>query len=106
MANVSPKNTGLPLVILVLQKMGGNGDVRIKVARGPKARFSEMLTVAIRPTVRVIGDQIGLTPDELTVLTRWIDLNRGTLIKYWGGDIEYTAEVLGVLKPITASREK
>ena len=33
-------------------------------------------------------------------LAQWIELNRNTLIQYWSGEIEYTEEVLRVLKPM------
>src|ERR1019366_4875110 len=43
-----------------------------------------------------------LDAQELALLTRWVDLNRDALIKYWDGEIESTSDVLGVLKPIAA----
>ena len=43
-----------------------------------------------------------LDAHELALLTRWVDLNRDALIKYWDGEIECTSDVLQVLKPISA----
>ena len=61
---------------------------------------SETVKVAIRPTVRLKDGY--LDANELALLTRWVDLNRDALIKYWDGDIESTADVLQVLRPVAA----
>jgi hypothetical protein len=47
-----------------------------------------MVTVAIRPSVRVVRGR--LDAHDLALLTQWIDVNRDTLIDYWNGIIEYT----------------
>lgn len=60
-----------------------------------------MATVALRPTVRVVGG--ALDPRDLALLTRWIELNRNTLIDYWNGDIEYTEDVIAAIVPLDAS---
>ena len=99
MANLRPERTGLPFVVFISQKGGARHDVRVKVARGAKARSSEMVTVAIRPAVRVIRG--ALDPRDLALLTRWIDLNRDILIKYWDGDIEYTEDAIEAITAIT-----
>jgi hypothetical protein len=100
-ANLRRERTGLPFVVFISQKGGAQHDVRVKVARGAKARPSEMITVAIRPSVRVVRG--ALDPRDLPLLTRWIDLNRDTLIKYWDGDIEYTEDAIAAIVPVGAS---
>jgi len=60
-----------------------------------------MATVAIRPSIRVVRG--ALDPRDLALLTRWIDLNRNTLIEYWDGDIEYTEEAIAAIIPVGAS---
>ena len=99
MANLRPERTGLPFVVFISQKGGARHDVRVKVAPGAKARPSEMVTVAIRPSVRVVRG--ALDPRELALLTRWIEVNRDTLIKYWGGDIEYTEDAIAAITAIS-----
>ena len=101
MANLRPERTGLPFVVFISQKGGARHDVRVKVAPGAKARPSELITVAIRQSVRVVRG--ALDPRDLALLTRWIDLNRDTLIKYWDGDIEYTEDAIAAIVPIGAS---
>ena len=46
----------------------------------------EMTSVAIRPEVRVEEGEI--SGPDLALLTRWIELNRDTLLQYWDGDID------------------
>src|SRR5712691_2790072 len=100
MANLRPERTGLPFVVFISQKGGARHDVRVKLAPGAKVKPSEMVTVAIRPAVRIVrGD---LDARYLALLTRWIELNRDTLVKYWEGDIEYTEDVMEALVPISS----
>jgi hypothetical protein len=101
MANLRPERTGLPFVVFISQKGGARHDVRVKVAHGAKVRPSEMATVAIRPSVRVVRGK--LDPPDLARLSRWIELNREILVKYWDGDIEYTEDAIGALQPIRAA---
>ena len=98
MANLRPERTGLPFVVFISQKGGARHDVRVKIARGAKVRASEMITVAVRPDVRVIRG--ALDPDDLTRPAEWIELNRHVLVDYWNGNIEYTEDAISALKPL------
>jgi hypothetical protein len=100
MANLRPDRTGLPFVVFISQKGGARHDVRVKIARGAKVRPSEMVTVAVRPTPRVVRG--ALDPNDLARLAEWIDLNKAVLIDYWNGDIEYTEDAISALKPLPA----
>ncbi len=99
-ANLRPECTGLPFIVFISQKGGARHDVRIKVARASRVRSSEMITVAIRPSVRVVRG--ALDPRDLDLLTQWVDLNRNTLIDYCNGIIEYTEDAMNAIKPIAA----
>jgi len=101
MANLRPERTGLPFVVFISQKGGARHDVRVKVAHGAKVRPSEMVTVAIRPSVRVVRGK--LDPPDLALLTRWIDLNHTVLIQYWDGEIEYTEDAISALRPVSSA---
>ena len=98
MANLRPDRTGLPFVVFISQKGGARQDVRVKIARRAKVRVSDMISVTVRPTVRAIG--VELPTDEMEALTRWIDLNRDVLVKYWTGEIEYTEDAIAALQKI------
>src|SRR5215213_6887933 len=81
MANLRPERTGLPFVVLISQKGGARHDVRVKVAHGARVRPSEMVTVAVRPAVRVIRGS--LEASDLALPRHGIELNRDVLVKYW-----------------------
>jgi hypothetical protein len=98
MANLSPKRTGLPFVVWISPKAGVPHDVRVKVSQGPKVHPSELISVAIRPDVRVVGGE--LSAHDLSLLRESVELNRDVIIKYWEGDIEYTEDAIAALKPI------
>jgi hypothetical protein len=99
MANLSPKRTGLPFVVWISPKAGASHDVRVKISRGPKVHPSELISVAVRPNVHVVGSG-KLTAQELELLRKWVDLNRDVIIRYWDGDIEYTEDAIAELKAI------
>ena len=80
MANLRPDRTGLPFVVFISQRGGARDNVRVKVARAPRVRPSEMVTVALRPSVRVIRGR--LEPHDLDLLRRWIEMNAQVIIDY------------------------
>lgn len=98
-ANLTSKRTGLPFVVWISHKAGAPHDVRVKVSRGPKVHSSELVSVAIRPDVRVVGGG-ELSGHDLTLLQKWIELNREAIIKYWDGEIDDTADAIAAMKPI------
>jgi hypothetical protein len=103
MANLRPERTGLPFVVFISQRGGARHDVRVKVARAPRVRPSEMVTVALRPTVRVVRGR--LDPHDLALLRQWMDINEQVLIDYWNGVIGYTEDALNSLRPIDAAED-
>jgi len=100
MANLRAEHTGLPFIVFISQKGGARHDVRIEIARAARVRPSEMITVAIRRSIRVVSGR--LAPHFLDLLTQWVALNRDTLIDYWNGIIEYTEDAMNAIKPIAA----
>ena len=98
MANLSPKRTGLPFVVWISPKAGAPHDVRVRVSRSPQAHASELISVAIRPDVHVVGGS--LSARDVALLREWVELNHDVIIKYWDGDIEYTEDAIAALKPI------
>ncbi len=98
MANLPFKRTGLPFIVWISPRGGARNDIQIKVSRGPKAIPSEMVSVAIRPEVRVVD---GMMPaSDLALLDRWVQLNYDVLIKYWDGEIEFTEDAIAAILPI------
>ena len=58
-------------------------DIRIKVSRGGKAVPGKLISVALRPTVRMIGDEKNLE----------------TVLAYWHGEM-FAEQVISALKPL------
>ena len=101
MANLRPARTGLPFVVFISQGGGARHELRVKIARATRVRPSDMVTVTVRPSVRVVRGR--LDPHDLHLLRQWIDLNRQVLIDYWNGVIEYTEDAMNALRPIEAT---
>jgi len=99
MANLRPERTGLPFVVFISQRGGARYDVRIKLARSPRVRLSEMITVALRPAPRVIRGR--LDSSEFALVRTWLDLNSDVLVDYWNGVIAYTEDVMDALRPLS-----
>lgn len=73
-------------------------DVRGKVAPGPRMRADQMSSYALTPFKLVEGG--GLSAADERLLSRWIEVNRQVLVDHWDGRIEFTEDVLDLLKPI------
>jgi hypothetical protein len=99
MANLSPKRTGLPFVVWISPKAGAPHDVRVKVSKGPKAHPADLISVAVRPDVHVVGGG-NMSAHDLALLKKWIEVNRDVIVKYWDGEIEYTEDAIAALKPL------
>jgi hypothetical protein len=98
-AHVSPKRTGLPFVVWISPKAGAPHDVRVKISKGPKVHPADLISVAIRPEVHVIGDR-DISAHDLALLEKWIEANYDVILKYWDGEIEYTEDAIAALKPV------
>lgn len=96
LANLSLKRTGLPYVVWISPRGDASHDVEVKVSRDAKW---PLISVALRPSLRIVGDS-DLSPQELALLRRWVDLNGDVLIRYWDGGIEYTEDAIDQLHPI------
>ena len=97
MANLFSKHTGLPFIVWISYKGGAQHDVRVKVSPGAKALPSEMVSVAIRPNIRVVEGR--MSASDLALLTKWVEMNRDVLVKYWDGEID-TKDAVEAIRPI------
>ena len=98
-ANLVQRDTGLPFVVWISPQGNARHDVRVKVSRGPRSLPSEMVSVAIRPTVHVVEGKMSVS--DLKLLSRWVELNQDVLVRYWDGDIESTKDAINLIRPIT-----
>jgi len=73
--------------------------VRVKVAHSPKVRnASDLGTYAVRPFWHVEGPKLPAAEEDLP--RKWGELNHSALVDFWKGKIEYTEDVLKLLKRI------
>ena len=103
MSDVSPRRTGLPFVVWISPRGNARHDVRVKVSAGPKEKPGEFASVTVRPMVEVVEGEV--SGSDLRLLERCVDLNRDALVKFWDGDIEYTEDVLPLLKRLGEVKE-
>ncbi len=99
MANLQPEETGLTFVVWISPRGRARHGARVKVSRIPITDRSEA-SVSIAEPVEVKAGE--LSNSDLAQLKLWIDLNRENLLKFWNGEIQYTSQILRVLKPINS----
>jgi len=85
-------------VVWISTRGNARHDIRVKVSRSPKAIPEDLISIALRPELRVIGDA-ELSARDLEALRKWVELNFETLLDYWQGEIA-TDEALAHLRPI------
>lgn len=102
MANLFPRHTGLPFVVWISVKGGAKHDVRVKVSPGAKVQASELISVALRPAIRVVDGE--MDSGDLVLLSKWIELNRDVIIRYWEGDID-TVDAVTSIQSVGADGE-
>ena len=103
MANVPPGRSGLPFTVWISPGSNPRHDIWVKISPGPRARLEEMMTVQLRPELRVSGGT--LSAKELELLRQWVRLNFDVLLAYWEGRIEDTLVALAMLKPVGEADE-
>lgn len=99
MANLYPRETGLPMTVWAGPKAGARHDVRIKVCRshGNRMDVEGLASVSVRPTPKLVVGS--LSNEDLKAVQAWIKLNSEALIGYWDGDLG-TVEFVQALKKV------
>ena len=99
MANLYPRDTGLPMTIWVSPRGRARHDVRIKVCTKPGDRMDPTNTavMGVRPEPRLVhGD---LPPEDVESVAKWIEANAAALVDYWDGRLS-TVEFVHRLKKV------
>ena len=104
MANLFPEDTGLPFVVWISTKGGARHDVWVKVSNSANAVPQDMISVAVRPQVKVVGNAV-IKGSHWKLLEQWIELNRETLIRHWDGEIS-SKQALSEIRPVKKIRSK
>jgi hypothetical protein len=99
MANLYPRDTGLPMTVWVSPKGRARHDARVKVCRthGNRMDADDVATVSIRPEPELMHGP--LPTADLKPVQAWIRLNATALIGYWEGDLS-TVEFVRALKTL------
>ncbi len=99
MANLFPRDTGLPMTVWVSPRGRARHDARVKVCMTPGDRMdaSNTAVVAIRPRARLVSGTLA-TP-IFTLVAGWIALNEDALLGYWDGVLS-TVELVTRLKSV------
>jgi hypothetical protein len=87
MANLYPRETGLPMTVWASPRGHARHDARIKVCRtrGDNMDPTNLAVVAIRPTPHVVHGP--LAQSDFAPVAAWIALNEAALIGYWNGTL-------------------
>jgi hypothetical protein len=87
MANLYPRDTGLPMTIWVGPRGRARTAARIKVCLTPGDRTDAGNTaiVALRPEPRLVRGT--LSPCDFALVARWIAANTAALVGYWDGTL-------------------
>lgn len=96
MANLYPRDTGLPRVVYVSERGQARHDARVKVsgAPGDRMRVRDMATMTVRPSPTLLHGR--LSGHEERVIADWIVLNEAVLLDYWDETIS-TSEMISRL---------
>jgi hypothetical protein len=83
-----PRDTGLPMSVLITENEGYPHDVRVKVSP-PHAGHGSWVSspsIGVRPQPHetVAGS---LPAADVALVSRWIELNRQTIVDFWNDTI-------------------
>ena len=101
MANLTPRMTGLPMVVWGLASRSRSADVRVKVQQthGRRMALGNTASVAVRPTPHLVAGQLSAV--DMRAVSEWIRHNEGMIVSYWDGTID-TGELIQKLQPLSA----
>jgi len=99
MANLYPRDTGLPMTVWISPRGRARRDARIEVCLTPGDRMDAGNTavVAIRPAPPLVSG--ALPPRDFALVAQWIADNRAALLGYWGGTLS-TVEFATQMRPL------
>lgn len=99
MANLYPRDTGLPMTVWISPRGHARHDVRVKVCRkhGNRMDADDTASVSVRPSPTVMAGDLDLA--DLKAVSAWITLNAEALVEYWDGELS-TLELGGRLKRV------
>jgi hypothetical protein len=100
MANIKPKESGLPLVIFASTKYDMHA-ARIKVSNIPNT-FSkdDNFVITISKTPKIVAGKPKYNQQQINDIYDWILLNYDTLMKFWKDEYDSNIDFYNDLKKI------
>lgn len=100
MTNISPRRTGLPMVVWVGPRYGARHDVRVRVCMVPGSvmHSDQLATVAVRPEPRLLHGR--LSARDFGLVARWIKLNEAAILEFWDNDEFDGLDFSEAMKPV------
>ena len=96
MANLCPRDTGLPMTVWVSPRGRARHDVRVKVSEdhGDRMDPANTAVVGVRPKPRLLHGE--LSAPDMRLVAAWIAANEAALVGYWDGrlsTVEFVREM-------------
>jgi len=99
MANLNPKTTGIPHVVVWISKKEPTHACRVKVSN-IRGKFSGEDNFSIALHDESIEGEVKVSPKDVKAVIEWMNLNRKVILKYWNDPEFDVAELLAKLKKI------
>ena len=83
-----PRDTGLPMAVWITENEGYPHDVRVKVSplHGGRGSWASAPSIGVRPQPHEIVPG-SLPAADVALVSRWIELNRQTIVDFWNDTI-------------------
>jgi len=98
-----PRDTGLPMSVWITENEGYAHDVRVKVSplHGGRGSWASSPSIGVRPQPHEIVAG-SLPAADVALVSRWIELNRQTIVDFWNDAIGIH-EVVAQLQKLPAA---
>lgn len=99
MANLKPKDTGLPMVIWASPKMGKHGPrIKVQSERGTKTKTNNWCSVSISDNPVILRGK--LSNEDFKLAKEFIEMNKESLLNFWNDEFDSLGDFLISLKKI------
>ena len=91
MSNVRPFRTGLPMVVWIHESSGNErhyARIKVSVNYGDKVNMQEGFFTVTVPNKEIIGDTRNIKNRDITLVKKWIDLNKELIISLFVAEID------------------
>lgn len=105
MSNLSKRDTGLPRVIWVSVKTGGERHgprIKVQKTEANKVTPNDWFSVTISDEPKIVNNskKIKISSRDYKKIVKWIELNKKVLLDYWNCKTN-TLDMIQTLQPLT-----